>query len=114
MAVDGISAPTGYGAESNIGWRLAFHPSCRTITRLSSHRIDTGAASADPGWAPLALTATTPLSEPSRSLVVDRLSENRKAALSGESVKRRLHGIRKLLVAVADDGFVLSRLRTVP
>ena len=52
--------------------------------------------------------------EPSRTLVVDRLSENRKAALRRESVERRLHGSRELLVAVTDDGFVLSRLGTVP
>lgn len=44
----------------------------------------------------------------------DQLSENRKAALSGESVERRLHRIRELLIATTDNNFVLTRLRTVP
>jgi hypothetical protein len=44
----------------------------------------------------------------------NQLSENRKVAFSRESVECRLHCVRKFLVAITDDGLVLSCLRSVP
>jgi hypothetical protein len=50
---------------------------------------------------------------PHRPDLDDQLSENGKAAFGRESIECRLHRVREFLVAITDDDFVLSRLRSV-